>query len=68
MDEVRHLDWGKCDWFHPEAERDAEGVPGSSHYTISMGVIQPGHVPGPHKHDYEQSVVILKGKMRLPWG
>ena len=62
MDEVRHLDWGKCDWFHPKPSVMRKVYQGSSHYTISMGVIQPGHVPGPHKHDYEQSVVILKGK------
>ncbi len=22
----------------------------------------PGHEPGPHKHDYEQTIVILSGK------
>ena len=52
MDEVRHLDWGKCDWFHPKPSVMRKVYQGSSHYTISMGVIQPGHVPGPHKHDY----------------
>ena len=62
MAEVRHLDWGKCDWFNPKPTVKRKVYQGSSNYTISMGVIQPGHVPGPHKHDYEQTVVILKGK------
>lgn len=62
MGEVRHLDWGKCDWFNPKPTVKRKVYQGSSHYTISMGVIQPGHIPGPHKHDYEQTVVIVKGK------
>ena len=62
MSEVRYLDWGKCDWFNPKPTVKRKVYQGSSHYTISMGVIQPGHVPGPHKHDYEQTVAILKGK------
>jgi quercetin dioxygenase-like cupin family protein len=59
---VRHLDWGKCDWFNPKPSVKRKVYQGSENCTISMGVIQPGHVPGPHKHDYEQTVIIVKGK------
>ena len=60
--EAKHLDWGKCDWFNPKPTVKRKVYQGSEHCTISMGVIQPGHVPGPHAHDYEQSVIIVKGK------
>lgn len=60
--EAKHLDWGKCDWFNPKPTVHRKVYQGSDLCTISMGVIAPGHVPGPHKHDYEQTVIIVKGK------
>lgn len=59
---VKHLDWGKCDWYTPKPSVTRKVYQGSENYTICMGVIQPGHIPGPHAHPYEQTVVILKGK------
>lgn len=62
MAKVNYLDWGKCDWFQPKPSVRRKVYQGSDNVTITMGEIQPGHVPGPHKHDYEQTVVILSGK------
>lgn len=60
--EPKILDWGKCDWFLPKDFVRRKVYQGSSAVTISMGEISPGHKPGPHSHDYEQTVVILDGK------
>lgn len=60
--EVKHLDWGKCNWEQPKPSVLRKTYQGGKDYTITMGVIKPNHVPGPHKHDYEQTVIILKGR------
>ena len=59
---INHLDWGKCDWEMPKPSVKRKTYQGSENYTVTMGVIMPNHVPGPHKHEYEQTVVILSGK------
>ena len=60
--EPKVLDWGKCDWFIPNPSTRRKCFQGSDNFTITMGEIQPGIAPGPHTHDYEQTVVILSGK------
>ena len=59
---AKHLDWGKCDWFHPKPSVIRKVYQGSEHVTIAMGIVHPGHVPGPHSHPYEQTCIIVKGK------
>lgn len=60
--EFNHLDWGKCDFFTPKPCVFRKVYQGSENCTISMGIIFPGHTPGPHSHPYEQTCVIVKGK------
>lgn len=60
--DIKKLDWGKCDWLIPKELTKRKTYQGSDHCTITLGVIEPGHEPGPHSHSYEQIVVILKGK------
>ena len=59
---ARHLDWGKCDWFHPKSSVLRKVYQGSEHATVAMGVLAPGHLPVPHRHRYEQLCAIVKGK------
>ena len=56
------LEWGKCDWFQINKDVRRKCFQGSENFTITMGEIQPGKKPGPHKHFYEQTAIILKGK------
>ena len=30
--------------------------------TVTLGKVTPGHIPGPHAHEYEQLVFILQGE------
>lgn len=62
MASPKHLDWGKCEWFYPNPSTTRKCYQGSDNFTITMGLIQPNIEPGPHKHYYEQTVVILQGK------
>ena len=59
---VNKLNWGKCDWFYPKDLVKRKVYQGSENCTLSLGVLEPGHIPGPHAHEYEQTVIILKGK------
>ncbi len=62
MSIAKVLEWAKCEWSQPKPSVRRKCFQGSDNMTITMGVVAPGHPAGPHRHSYEQTVVILKGK------
>ncbi len=55
------LDWKDCEW-QTAREKMRGKCFQAENSTIVIGEITPGHTPGPHKHSYEQTVMILGGE------
>jgi len=61
-DEVRVMDWTKCEWTHSRKGIKFVTYQGAQSMTTTLGEVTPGHEPGPHSHTYEQLVIILQGE------
>lgn len=55
------LDWKRCKWNKIRDKVDMLTYQGGS-ITTTLARLVPGHKANPHKHEYEQLVIILQGE------
>lgn len=58
------VDWNAIAWTRVRdgVERKAFSSNGA---TMALNRLQPGHAPNPHRHEHEQIVYIVEGKVEL---
>ncbi|ATW24747.1 cupin domain-containing protein [Candidatus Formimonas warabiya] len=60
--EPKKIDWNKCAWTTLRDKVRYLSFQGSDAVTVTLDEVTPGHVPGSHRHDYEQLIFILQGE------
>lgn len=55
------LNWNKCEWTKIRDKVSMLMYQGQN-ITTTLAELVPGHTTNPHKHEYEQLVIILQGE------